>query len=98
MAAMRDWPERRAPSIDEFAALADEAFRRLPEQFQRAVGDVEFRILEFADDATLDSLGIEDPFDLSGLYHGVSLDKRSFFDPIPRHAHIFLYRRPILDE
>ncbi len=95
---MSDWTPRPAPTIDEFAKLADEAFRRLPEQFRRAVGNVEFRVLDFADDETLDSLGIDDPFDLSGLYHGVSLDRRSFFDPAPRNSQIFLYRRPILDE
>jgi len=93
-----DWAGRAAPTIDEFAALAEDAFRRLPEQFQRVVGNVDFRILEFADDKTLDSLGIEDPFDLAGLYHGVSIDKRSWFDPLPRNSEIFLYRRPILDE
>jgi predicted Zn-dependent protease with MMP-like domain len=95
---MSDWTLARAPTIDEFAALADEAFHRLPEQFRRAAGNVEFRVLDFADDETLDSLGIDDPFDLSGLYHGVSLDRRSFFDPAPRNSQIFLYRRPILDE
>jgi predicted Zn-dependent protease with MMP-like domain len=95
---MQDWNARRAPSIDEFAALAQAAFRRLPAQFRKAVGDVEFRVLDFADDATLDALGIEDPFELSGLYHGVNLARRSFFDPLPRNSQIFLYRRPILDE
>jgi predicted Zn-dependent protease with MMP-like domain len=93
--AMQDWS---APSIDDFARLAEAAFRRLPAEFRKAVGDVEFRVLDFADDATLDALGIEDPFELSGLYHGVDLTKRSFFDPVPRNSQIFLYRRPILDE
>lgn len=93
-----DWAGRAAPSIDAFAAMAEAAFARLPEPFRRAVGNVDFRILDFADDRTLDSLGIEDPFDLSGLYHGVSLNRRSWFDPMPKNSEIFLYRRPILDE
>jgi predicted Zn-dependent protease with MMP-like domain len=93
-----DWSGRAAPTIDEFAALADAAFGRLPEQFRSSVGNVEFRILDFADDKTLRSVGLENPFDLAGLYHGVSIDKRSWFDPLPRNSEIFLYRRPILDE
>lgn len=93
-----DWDRAGAPSLDDLAALAQAAFRRLPEPFRRAVGDVEFRVEDFADDETLDSLGIEDPFELSGLYHGPSLARRSVLDPQPAVSRIFLYRRPILDE
>jgi predicted Zn-dependent protease with MMP-like domain len=53
---------------------------------------------DFADDAVLDDLGIEDAFELTGLYQGVDLSRRSVFDPSPEPARIFLYRRPILDE
>jgi predicted Zn-dependent protease with MMP-like domain len=94
----RHWGGHPAPDIDAFAAMAHAAFDQLPEAFRRQVGQVEFRVQDFADDATLDALGIEDPFDLSGLYHGVDLTRRSLFDPHPRNSEIFLYRRPILDE
>ena len=87
-----------APSLDDFATLAEAAFARLPEEFRRAVGEVEFRVLDFADEATLDALGIDDPFELSGLYHGAPLQVRSVMDPFPQNSQIFLYRRPILDE
>jgi predicted Zn-dependent protease with MMP-like domain len=93
-----DWDRARAPSLDELAALAEAAFKRIPAPFRQAVGDVEFRVEDFADDETLDALGIEDPFELSGLYHGPSLANRSVFDPQPAVSRIFLYRRPILDE
>jgi predicted Zn-dependent protease with MMP-like domain len=92
------WTDATPPTLDDFAALAEAAFERLPEEFRRATGAVEFRVLDFADEETLASLGIEDPFELSGLYHGVSLRERSTFDPSPQNSHIFLYRRPILDE
>jgi predicted Zn-dependent protease with MMP-like domain len=88
----------RAPTIDEFTALAERAFAELPDEFRTAVGAVEFRVQDFADDETLNSLGIEDPFELSGVYHGVDLTQRSMLDPSPRNSEIFLYRRPILDE
>lgn len=87
-----------APDLDDFTALAHAAYARLPEEFRAAVGEVIFRVLDFADDETLESLGIEDPFELSGLYQGVDLTKRSLFDPAPEPSQVFLYRRPILDE
>jgi len=87
-----------APSIDDFAALADEAYAALPEPFRKLVGDVVCQLAEFADDEVLDELGIQDPFELTGLYQGVDLASRSLLDPAPSVSMVFLYRRPILDE
>jgi predicted Zn-dependent protease with MMP-like domain len=56
------------------------------------------RIEDFADDSILDEMGIEDPFELSGLYVGVDLTQRSIMDPAPAATMVFLYRRAILDE
>jgi len=92
------WDEALAPSLDDFAALAEAAFAGLPEGFRRMTGHVVFRIDDFADDETLDALEIDDPYDLTGLYHGVDLRTRSVLDPAPEASRIHLYRRPILDE
>jgi predicted Zn-dependent protease with MMP-like domain len=46
----------------------------------------------------LDDLGIEDPFELSGLYQGVNRMDRSVFASAIMPSTVFLYRRPILDE
>ena len=91
-------PHRPAPDIDEFVRLAEAALARLPETFRQAAGDVEIRVLDFADEETLEEMGIEDPFELTGLYHGVDLRNRSVLDPNPSASMVFLYRRPILDE
>lgn len=88
----------RAPSLDDFAALAEVAFEGLPEAFRKLAGEVIFRVDDFASDDVLDELGIEDPFELTGLYHGVALTHRSVLDPQPHPSMVFLYRRPILDE
>lgn len=40
---------------------------------------------------------LESPFDLLGLYRGVSMLHKSVSDPVPHMDMIFLYRRPILD-
>jgi predicted Zn-dependent protease with MMP-like domain len=87
-----------APSLDDIAALAEAAFAALPDKFRRLAGEVVFRVDDFASDEVLDELEIEDPFELTGLYQGVDLARRSIFDPSPEPARIFLYRRPILDE
>jgi predicted Zn-dependent protease with MMP-like domain len=93
-----DWSAALAPSLDDFAALADQAYAALPDEFRKMVGDVVFQVAEFADEDVLEEFGIEDPFELTGLYQGVSLAHRSLFDPAPSAAMVFLYRRPILDE
>ena len=95
---MSGWSETRAPSLDDMAALAETAFAALPEGFRRMAGDVLFRVQDFADEETLDALEIEDPLDLTGLYQGVDLARRSFFDPAPQAPMVFLYRLPILYE
>ena len=95
---MSDWSRRSAPTLDDFATLARQAFDRLPGGFRRLCGDVEIRILDFADEETLASLGMDDPFELTGLYEGVDLSRRTVFDPTPEASRVFLYRRPILEE
>ena len=87
-----------APSLDDLAALAEAAFAALPANFRKLAGEVVFRVDDFPSNELLDDLGIEDPFELTGLYQGVDLSRRSIFDPSPEPARIFLYRRPILDE
>ena len=53
---------------------------------------------EMADDETLDEMGIESPWDLSGLYRGTPLHQRSFGDVARAPDLIFLYRQAILLE
>ncbi|MDP1616695.1 metallopeptidase family protein [Phenylobacterium sp.] len=87
-----------APSLDDMAALAEAAFARLPAAFRQMTGHVIFRVDDFPDEETLAALEIDDPFDLTGLYHGVDLAHRSVLDPAVHPSMVFLYRRPILDE
>jgi predicted Zn-dependent protease with MMP-like domain len=97
MSAAR-WRDAPAPSLDDFAALAAEAFARLPGKFRRLAADVVLRVDDFPADEVLEDLGLEDSFELTGLYQGVDLARRSVLDPSPAPARVFLYRRPILDE
>lgn len=92
------WADLPCPSLDDFAAMGQAAFDDLPETFRQMIGDVIFRIQDFADADVLADLGIDDPFELSGLYHGTHLGHRSVLDSGQPAPMVFLYRRPILDE
>jgi predicted Zn-dependent protease with MMP-like domain len=78
--------------------LARGALARIPEPFQSYLADVVLIVEEFADDETLAALGIEDPFDLSGLYHGRPVGEKSSMESGALPDRIHLYRRAILDE
>lgn len=95
---MQQWTDQTAPSLDDFARLARAAFDDLPDPFRTLAGDVVIRVDDFADEEMLASMGIEDPFELTGLYFGVDIGRRDELGPAPEPARIFLYRRPILDE
>jgi len=92
------WSDRLAPSLDDFAVLAKQAFDALPDGFRKLAGDVVIRVDDFPSEDVLDSLGIEDAFELTGLYQGVDLGRRSVLDYGTEPSRVFLYRRPILDE
>ena len=87
-----------APGAAEIERLAEAAIARLPETFRVHLKGVVLRIEDFADDEVLRELGIEDPFELSGLYSGRSLDKASSWASGELPPMIHLYRRPLLDE
>jgi len=88
----------QAPGADAIEALARAAIERLPDVFRAYLGDVVLRIEEYADDETLDALGIDNPFDLSGLYRGRPVGTKSIDDSGALPDMIFLYRRALLDE
>nr|WP_041320604.1 metallopeptidase family protein [Hyphomicrobium denitrificans] len=93
-----DWVAARAPTLAEFEALAADAWENLPAEFREMAGDLLIRVEDFATDEVLKSLDIEDPFELTGLYQGVSLTKQSVMESAREPDMVFLYRRAILDE
>jgi predicted Zn-dependent protease with MMP-like domain len=86
------------PTIGEFAAAAQAVLARLPQLFRRELEGVVLRVEEFANDEQLDSLGIEDPWELTGLYEGVALPERSQWDSEGLPPVITLFRQPLLAE
>jgi len=93
-----DWTGATPPDLAAIEALAEAARAALPEPWRAAALEIALRVEDFADDAILDDLEIEDPFDLTGLYDGVPLTEKSVMDQPLKPDTIWLFRRPILDE
>jgi predicted Zn-dependent protease with MMP-like domain len=87
-----------APTLEEIEALALGALGRLPEAFRAHLDGVAVLVEDFADDETLAALGIEDPFELTGIYEGVPLGDKFSAASGTMPDRIRLFRRPILDE
>ena len=85
------------PSLADIESIAHEAYGTIPEELARHVGDVVIHIEEFPDAETEQEMGLESPFDLLGLYRGVSLGHKSVGQVSSDLDRIFLYRRPLLD-
>lgn len=97
MPTARDWARTKAPSLADMEALAAAAWRRLPRQFRDLCDNVVIRVEDFPTDEVLQEMDLEGPFDLLGLFQGVSIDRRSVMDPAGLPNMVYLYRRPILD-
>jgi predicted Zn-dependent protease with MMP-like domain len=87
----------KPPSVADIERLAEKAYATIPETLRRHVKNVVIRVEEFPDEATEVEMELESPFDLLGLYRGVSLDRKSVMDPVGGPDFVFLYRRPLLD-
>lgn len=86
------------PSSAEFEAIARAVLARLPDVFRRELADLVLRIEEFAEAEQLKAVGIEDPWELTGLYEGVALTERSQWDSETMPPVITLFRQPLLAE
>lgn len=93
-----EWLGRAAPDLDAIEALARATLDDLPAPFREPAAGVMLRIADFPPEEVLDDLGVEDPFELSGLYDGIPMTEKSVMDVIDRPDVIWLFRRAILDE
>ena len=92
------WKSTKAPSLADIEALALAARDALPDAFRTPARAVAIRVVDFASDDMLDGLGIEDAFQLTGLYDGIPLTEKSTADQPQLPDAIWLFRRAILDE
>ncbi|HUT49593.1 MAG TPA: metallopeptidase family protein [Alphaproteobacteria bacterium] len=76
--------------------MGSAAFAAIPERLRGLLGDVVIRVEDFPDAETMAEMELASPFDLLGLYRGVSIGHKTAALPGAIDM-IFLYRRPILD-
>lgn len=88
----------QAPTAAEIEALAREVLQSMPAPFAAHLANIVLVVEEFADEETLAELEIEDPFGLTGLYHGQPVGEKGSTQSGAMPDRIHLYRRPILDE
>ena len=82
----------------EFEALVDTALRKLPRAFREKLANIAVVVEDWADDDTLEEMGIDPPDTLYGLYRGVDLTRRdtSYGNVLPDTIHI--YQGPIEED
>jgi predicted Zn-dependent protease with MMP-like domain len=86
------------PSPEDIADLADRALVAIPAKLRARVRAVSILIEEVADDETLAELGIENAWELTGLYRGVPFGHADSGATPHAPDMILLYREPILLE
>ena len=86
------------PNERDFLAMAEQALDAMPKRLSEHARGVAIMIDDVADEDTLAALGIDNPWELTGLYRGVPLTERSQSDTGSLPDAIFLYREAILIE
>ena len=89
---------RRTPTAEDIDAIARRTLEHLPSPFAESLSDVVLIVEEVAEQDTARRLGLDHPMQLSGLYEGVSLNRRSVDQSGTLPERITLYSRPILAE
>lgn len=82
----------------QFEALVDKALRKLPKKFKDRIANIAVVVEDWADDETLEEMGIEPPDTLYGLYRGIDLTRRdsSYGNVMPDV--ITIYQGPIEED
>lgn len=86
------------PSEADIAALAERALTAIPARLARHMSNVGIMIEDMPDEGTLREMDIDSGWDLTGLYRGTPLNRRSVDDIARLPDTILLYRLPILLE
>jgi predicted Zn-dependent protease with MMP-like domain len=86
------------PDADAMLAMAERALESIPERLRRHVHNVSIAIEDLPDDALVEEMGLESPWELTGLYQGTPLGARSVSDVARMPDRIVLFRQAILFE
>jgi len=85
-------------SRKEFELLVERSLRRLPKRFRERLQNIAVVVEDWADDETLEDMGIEPPDTLYGLYRGTDLTRRdtNYGNVLPDV--ITIYQGPIQED
>ena len=86
------------PSIDDLVEMAEAAFSAIPEALRELVRGTAIVVEDAPDDEILAEMGLESPWELTGLYQGTPLTRKSVLDVPQEPDTILLFREPILLE
>jgi acetylglutamate kinase len=86
------------PSLDDILELAEVALSAIPQELRNLVGGTVMAVEEAPDDEILAEMGMESPWELTGLYRGTPLTQKSVLDLPAEPDTIVLFREPILLE
>lgn len=86
------------PSIEGLAAIGEAILAELPAEIRELIGPVPVIVRDYADEALLEAMEIDDALELSGLYQAIPIAERHSALPPAEPEMIFLFRMPIIME
>lgn len=86
------------PDLARIEAIAQATVDALPDAFRPLARAVAINVVDWPEPWMLRDVGLSEPLELTGMYDGIPLTEKSFFDqPLAPDA-VWLFREPILAE
>ena len=89
--------EINEPTLADIYAIARTTQAAVPAALRKFASDVVLQVEDFPADDICDEMELESPFDILGLYQGISLAEKQMEASGTMPDMVFLFRRPILD-
>ncbi len=86
------------PTADDLVEMAEAAFAAIPQELRDLVRGAAIVVEETLGEETVAELGLDSPWELTGLYRGTPLTQKSVLDVPTEPDTILLFREPILLE
>ena len=86
------------PSLEDLLEMAEDALGAIPRELRDMVRGTAIIVEEVPEDEIVAELGLDSPWELTGLYRGTPLTHKSAADAPAAPDTILLYREPILLE
>lgn len=87
-----------APDLKMIEQIVRATIAELPAAHRVLAASIGISVMDFVPDDLMAEIGLEDPFELTGLYTGIPMPEKSTVDQATSPDTIWLFRRPILDE